>query len=97
MQPTYRSRSFNFRRPEYERGRDLPRLLPLWPEELRDMTAAGRATIVARLRDALRRERRRGVAGDWSYDLARHHQLAMAYRAEVTGATGPVELARNCA
>lgn len=66
----------------YLRARDLPRLLPLWPAELHDLTLDGRKRLVTRVHDALRRERRRGLAGDWCYDLARHRQLLIAYLAE---------------
>ena len=67
----------------YVRTRDLPRLLPLWPHELTATTNADRARLLARLRRALRAERQRGLAGHWTYDLARHAQLLRAYRAEV--------------
>ena len=67
----------------YVRARDLPRLLPLWPHELTATTNADRARLLARLRRALRAERQRGLAGHWTYDLARHAQLLRAYRAEV--------------
>ena len=70
----------------YERVRDLPRLLPLWPEELADDTLAGRRQLVWRLKNLLRHERQRGLAGHWSYDLARHRQLVIAYRAEAMAA-----------
>lgn len=36
-----------------------------------------------RLARALRSERRRGLAGHWSYDLARHHALLQAFKAEL--------------
>ncbi len=68
--------------PTYDRTRDLPRLLPLWPEDLADISVDGRRALVGRLASVLRRERQRGAAGDWSYDLARHRQLLTAYRAE---------------
>jgi hypothetical protein len=55
----------------------------MWPCETADRSEAGRLRILARLRKALREERQRGIAGHWTYDLARHHQLLMAYRAEV--------------
>lgn len=64
------------------RQRELMRLLPLWPHEIADESAAGRARVAALLRRALRAERRRGLAGHWSYDLGRHAQLLAAYRAE---------------
>ena len=72
------------RRPQaaYVRRRDLPRLLPIWPEDLADLSLAGRAKLVARLANSLRRERQRGLAGDWCYDLSRHRQLVIAHAAE---------------
>lgn len=72
----------------YDRRRDLPRLIPLWPHEIADDTPQGRARLIARLRTALRAERRRGLAGDWTYDLARHRNLLRAYRVEVAAAGG---------
>lgn len=68
--------------PAYVRRRDLPRLLPIWPEDLADVSIDGRAKLVARLGNLLRRERQRGLAGDWCYDLSRHRQLVIAHRAE---------------
>ena len=68
----------------YERSWDLPRLLPLWPHEIADLSLAGRQQIMARLRQALRAERQRGIGGHWTYDLARHTQLLAAYRREMT-------------
>ena len=66
----------------YIRARDLPRLVPLWPEEVCDETVEGRKRLVLRLGSALRCERQRGLAGSWTYHLARHRQLLVAYRAE---------------
>lgn len=63
-------------------GNALAKVLPVWPEELADMSRAGRLALLARLRLALREERQRGRAGHWSYDLARHAALLAAYRAE---------------
>lgn len=60
----------------------LARVLPLWPHELADESLAGRRSILARLERALRAERRRGVAGHWAYDLARHIELLRVYRHE---------------
>lgn len=39
-----------------------------------------RASLVAQLRRALRRERARGLAGHWTYDLGRHRALLAAWR-----------------
>lgn len=69
--------------PLYDRARDLPRLVPLWPSEITDPSAATRARLVQRLRRALREERRRGMAGHWAYDLARHAALLRAYGREL--------------
>jgi hypothetical protein len=66
----------------YDRARDLPKLLPMWPHELETPTAGDHARLLARMRAALRRERQRGLAGHWAYDLARHAALLRAYRAE---------------
>ncbi len=66
----------------YDRGRHLPRLLPVGPEEIADISASGRQSILRRLARALRAERNRGRAGHWSYDLNRHIALAQAYTAE---------------
>nr|WP_246810198.1 DUF6477 family protein [Methyloligella sp. GL2] len=67
---------------DYRRPRDLPKLLPLWPEELEDRSYAGTETIANRLAAALRTERRRALANHWSYDLNRHLALLSAYKAE---------------
>jgi hypothetical protein len=66
----------------YVRARDLPRLLPLWPDEMNTASLSDHARLLARLRRALRAERQRGLAGNWTYDLARHAQLLSAYRTE---------------
>jgi hypothetical protein len=69
-------------REPYDRVRDLSCLIPFWPEDLLDTSLSFQARLVARLEVLLRRERMRGIAGDWAYDLARHRQLVAAYRAE---------------
>ncbi|WP_176427190.1 MULTISPECIES: DUF6477 family protein [Rhodomicrobium] len=69
-------------RPAYDRETQLPKLIGLWPSELRDMSAAGTLKIAALLRKSLRSERQRGRAGHWSYDLNRHIALAEALKAE---------------
>jgi hypothetical protein len=66
-----------------ERRKRLTRLLPLWPAEIEDLSIQGRARLVAVLERSLRSERRRGQAGHWTYDLARHMQLLEAYRSEM--------------
>ena len=66
----------------YDRLRDLPRLLRMWPNEVVALGEADRAGLVERLRQMLRAERRSGLARHWSYDLNRHAALLRAYRAE---------------
>ena len=68
----------------YDRVRDLPGLLPLWPPEISDATPAARQRLVQKLRRALREERCRGLAGHWTYNLSRHAALLRAYQHEVT-------------
>ena len=65
------------------RARDLPRLIALWPHELADQSAEGSLLILSKLRRALRAERRRVLAGHWSYELNRHLGLMTAYKAEL--------------
>lgn len=67
----------------YDRARDLPRLLALWPHEIKDRSETGRLHLLAKLRRALRAERRRARAGHWSYDLNRHLGLLSAYKGEL--------------
>ena len=70
-----------------ERRAVITRLIPLWPSEVEDATVAGRLQLLAKLRRALRAERRRGLAGHWTYDLARHAELLRAYRKELVSQT----------
>jgi hypothetical protein len=71
-------------RPAYDRRAAVARVLALWPRELADEGPAARRRILARLRRALRAERRRGLSGHWTYDLARHVELLRVYREELT-------------
>ena len=67
---------------QYDRLRHLPRILPVGPADLADVSPSGRGKILARLARALRAERNRGRAGHWTYDLNRHIALAQAYESE---------------
>jgi hypothetical protein len=67
---------------EYQRASILPRLVPVAPAEVADVSPAGTRRILALLARALRSERRRGRAGHWSYDLNRHIGLRQAMLAE---------------
>jgi hypothetical protein len=69
----------------YLRSRDLPKLVPLWPHELADHSPEGCRHVLAKLRRALRAERRRALSGHWSYDLNRHLGLISAYKGELAG------------
>lgn len=60
----------------------LPRLLPMNPIDVEDISEEYTRKLCLRLLSALRRERSRGRAGHWSYDLNRHIGLLQAYRAE---------------
>lgn len=66
----------------YERARCLPRILPVMPGECSGPEPETTQRIIRRLADALRRERRLGRAGHWTYDLNRHIALAQAWKAE---------------
>jgi hypothetical protein len=81
----------------YVRSRDLPRLLALWPREIEDKTPEGSQRLLAKLRRALRAERRRARANHWSYDLNRHLGLLSAYKSELAD-LGPetAETQPNC-
>ena len=78
-----RIRAMRPARPEYDRRTTLCSVLALWPQEIEDDSLAGRLRIVAKLRRALRAERQRGLAGHWTYDLARHAELLRAYKQEL--------------
>jgi hypothetical protein len=66
----------------YDRALHLPRILPVGPQEIADVSEGGRRAILRRLARALRAERNRGRAGHWTYDLNRHIALTQAYAAE---------------
>ena len=69
--------------PQDDRRTAIAKVLAVWPHEIEDETLAGRERLLARLRSALRAERRRGISGHWTYDLARHVELLRIYRAEL--------------
>lgn len=69
-------------RSRYDRERDLPRLVAVWPADVADSSLPARHRLLGKLRNALRRERQRGLAGHWCYDLSRHAGLLAAYRHE---------------
>jgi hypothetical protein len=61
---------------------DALRLLPVWPKALSNRTPEGRRNLIAIIERELRKERRRGIAGDRAYDLARHVKLVHLLRQE---------------
>jgi hypothetical protein len=65
----------------------------MWPSEYSDLTPERHRLLIQRLRRALREERRRGLAGCWTYDLARHARLARVVEAEVVLADQAVRTA----
>lgn len=74
-------------RSQTERQSELSTLLPLWPSQISDASPEGHRRVVFKLRHALCAERRRGLAGHWSYDLARHAAILRAYRKECAALT----------
>ena len=66
----------------YDRCKDLPSLIAMWPREIADFSEKGSLAIIAEIEKALRGERRRGKAGHWTYSLARHISLVKALKAE---------------
>ena len=66
----------------YDRQRDLPRLLRLWPQQVSNLTEVDQRWLVEQLGQMLRAERQMGIGRHWSYDLTRHACLLRAWRAE---------------
>ncbi len=64
------------------RLRSLPWLIAVAPSELADRSFYGRAALIAKLARVLAAERSRGLAGHWTYELARHRALIAVYRGE---------------
>lgn len=59
--------------------RSLPWLMATAPSELADRSFYGRSALIAKLARVLAAERRRGLAGHWTYELARHRELLAIY------------------
>jgi hypothetical protein len=62
--------------------KSLPWLMAAAPSELADRSYYGRAGLIAKLARVLAAERCRGLAGHWTYELARHRALMAVYRQE---------------
>ncbi len=69
-------------RKNFDRELELPRLIGLWPSELKDYSAEGTIKIIALISKALRIERQRSARRDWAYELNRHLALHEALKAE---------------
>lgn len=65
----------------YERVRHLPRLFAVYATDLAE-DIGSRRRLIGRIEDALRRERKRGLAGHWAYDIARHYQMIAVWEHE---------------
>ncbi|HEY8275540.1 MAG TPA: hypothetical protein VIG52_00930 [Methyloceanibacter sp.] len=76
-------------------ARDLPKLIPLWPHEFVDHSPEGCRQLLAKLRSALKAERRRALSDHWSHDLNRHLGLISAYKGELAGLSR-IESQPNC-
>ncbi len=60
----------------------LPWLMGAAPPELVDRSYYGRAALIAKLMHFLAAERRRGLTGHWTYEVARHRTLLAIYKRE---------------
>lgn len=58
----------------YNRNKDLPRVIAVWPSELGD-DLISRTKLVAKLESACRAERQRGLENHFTYSLPRHAAL----------------------
>ena len=66
----------------YDRQKDLPRLIPLWPDQVKDDTLGGIKKIIKKIDIALQSERRKAKTNHWSYNLTKHIGLLIAFKAE---------------
>jgi hypothetical protein len=61
---------------------DALRCLPIWPKDLADRSREGRRKLIAIIEREMRKERRLGLAGHRSYDVARHAKLTQLLKEE---------------
>ena len=66
----------------YNRRRDLPGLLHLFPAEIVKLDRVSDKAVLKRLLALTKGERLRGRSGHWRYSLTRHIGLMQALRAE---------------
>jgi hypothetical protein len=86
----------------YDRRRDLPRLIRLWPDEAVKLAQTDHPRLLQLLAAALRVERQSSQNRSWTYDLVRHRALVRAWRAETALANALANgsgepAARSCA
>ncbi|WP_246657584.1 DUF6477 family protein [Cohaesibacter sp. CAU 1516] len=66
----------------YDRRRDLPGLLHLFPADIDRLDRVSSKAVLQKLTLLVKGERARGRTGHWRYSLARHIGLSQALRAE---------------
>lgn len=68
----------------YDRERDLPRLMAVWPRELKDYSIPGTETIIAHTQKVLRACYASALRPEtkWAYDMNRHIALLTALKCE---------------
>jgi hypothetical protein len=66
----------------YIREVDLQSLISLWPKEIEDFSVKGTLIIIAKLKTALRAERKRAYSSHWAYSLTKHKALVEALKYE---------------
>lgn len=67
----------------FDRLRDLPSLLHLFPNEIERLDRVDATAILQKLKRATQAERRRGLIGHWRYSLSRHIALRQALAHEI--------------
>jgi hypothetical protein len=68
----------------YVRGRDLPKLIAVWPKETFDYSIPGTRHVIKRVQRVLRATYRLALSGHYSYSVNRHIGLLSALKAEQT-------------
>nr|WP_321457712.1 DUF6477 family protein [uncultured Cohaesibacter sp.] len=66
----------------YERNRDLPGLLHLFPQDIEKLEAEKPGAVLVKIAQALTAEKRRARSGHYRYSLLRHIGLTQALAAE---------------
>src|SRR5690606_34675014 len=80
---------------DWKRRREIGRLVPLWPHELRIDSIEAHRNLIVLLEKALAGEKQRGSALHWSYDLPRHAAILNLYRAECVAYTRDLHRFQN--